>query len=748
MIGIANLQEGRIMKTNKTYNLFDPPSPNELIVTATEYCSKNLSVIPAKADKTPLINWAIYQKERMTNGAISKNFMNAHSLGIVCGKISENLEVIDIDCKYDNSGRLENDFVDLFKDNLPNVFDKLLIISTKNRGLHLYYRCLMVEGSKKLAVNGQGQVLIETRGEGGYIIAPPSPGYSIKSGSINKIPLISKEEREILFTICSTFDEKPLVQSQEYTDQEHKYNGLSPFEDFNERADVLNLLVKAGWQISKEYGERVHLIRPGKDKGISGNWHKIKRVFYVFSTSSQFEARKGYNAVGVYCLIECNNDFSEASRRLYEEGYGERRKNDQHKEQTKTINESTPVLPIEGFPIQIQNLINHCVEIYGTPLDFWAGAVIAATALAIGNKFELKTKYENVPIFWTCIVGNVSSGKTEPQKLLLKPFIKLDDASHEKYLSENAEYDRISGMSKKEREEEGVTIPPKPKKFQYRTKDATPEAMAEIHQINQRGFVIDREEIKGWLDDFGRYNKSGEQSNMLSTWSGVSVMYNRKGSEPINIPNPVINVLGGIQPDLLPSLASDNRAENGFVSRMCFVYPDNTKKPIYNARTLPENIYSEWEKFITDLISIPDVTKLSLTPDAHKIYESWFNENTVKINDEPNQHLKGVYGKLDIISLRLAIVIKGMKYILDADYDENISAEIMQSAIDITEYFRATALKVYAKMFSTDRNSIEKGDVIHWVCNNLKKSKTEIAKFFETSRSQVDRIEKKVNSKR
>jgi hypothetical protein len=40
--------------------------------------------------------------------------------------------------------------------------------------------------------------------------------------------------------------------------------------------------------------------------------------------------------------------------------------------------------------------------------------------------------------------------------------------------------------------------------------------------------MIYRDELKGWIDDFGRYAKSGEQSNMLSTFNQLPVTYNRK----------------------------------------------------------------------------------------------------------------------------------------------------------------------------------------------------------------------------
>ena len=250
--------------------------------------------------------------------------------------------------------------------------------------------------------------------------------------------------------------------------------------------------------------------------------------------------------------------------------------------------------------------------------------------------------------------------------------------------------------------------------------------------------MIERDELKGWLDDFGRYNKSGEQSNMLSTYNRVGITYNRKGSGIIHIPKPTILVLGGMQPDLLPSLAKDNRAENGFLSRMCMAYPDRTEKPLYNENTLPVSYFQLWDKFIHDLKNIPESGSLELEPGAKKLYEDWYNKNRDRINSEHSGYLKGVYGKLDIISLRLAIVIKGMKLIFEHDFEEAISAEIMQAAIEITEYFRATALKVYNKIYA-DKSQTVSPDLVAKYLHEIGNNKTEIARILKTHRQQVQR---------
>lgn len=386
------------------------------------------------------------------------------------------------------------------------------------------------------------------------------------------------------------------------------------------------------------------------------------------------------------------------------------------------------VFPVDALPGGIRTFVKECADVYRTPIDYWAGAVISATALGIGNKLKLKTKYENLPILWSCLVGDVSSGKSEAISLIFKPFRKKDDADMEVY--------RESLKGWLSAGKEGL----KPEHFQYILNDYTPESLSDVHSINDRGLIIIRDELKGWIDDFNRYNKSGEQSNMLSSWSGIGMVYNRKGTYPISISCPVINVIGGMQPDILQSLAGDLRAENGFTSRMVFYYPDTTAKPEYNQSIINSTQYNGWERFIDELVGLPEQMDINLNDAAAKVYADWFNQNATSINNETSGYLKGVYGKLDIISLRIAIVLKAMDFILDNDDEAVISEKQMKNALLITEYFRGTALRVSARI--SKERSLQKRDVIDWVMKEMQKTKSEISKFFETSRSQINRIEK------
>jgi len=149
-----------------------------------------------------------------------------------------------------------------------------------------------------------------------------------------------------------------------------------------------------------------------------------------------------------------------------------------------------------------------------------------------------------------------------------------------------------------------------------------------------------------------------------------------------------------------------------------------------------------WSDYLKLLTKIQEPKTLILSPKSIKLYESWYNENVIKHRDEPTAYLRGVYGKLDIILLRIAIVIRAMNYALEGITTPQIKASEMESAIQITEYFRATALKVYRQIFGeTKYGKLEKEDIAVWLSKNTNLTKTQIAEeVLRSSRSQLDRL--------
>lgn len=142
---------------------------------ARRYLAAGFSVIPIKPDgsKSPAEKWKEFQKRLPTDQELSHWFGNGHAYGlaIVCGSVSGNLEVIDFDSK--EAFELWSELVE---SECPGLLENIPRVRTPSGGVHVYLRRGgAVVGNRKLALDAAGRVLIETRGQGGYVLAPGCP---------------------------------------------------------------------------------------------------------------------------------------------------------------------------------------------------------------------------------------------------------------------------------------------------------------------------------------------------------------------------------------------------------------------------------------------------------------------------------------------------------------------------------------------------------------------------------------------
>lgn len=310
---------------------------NILLKSANEYKKLGISIIATDANKRSIQQWKKYELDIATDQEIKSMFTDSRCKGIalLCGPVSGNMECIDIDSKYDLTGNLYSDFMQAIVDADADLAQSLVIVKTKNNGYHIIYRCDYIEGNQKLAQrftndiergenpHNKVKVLIETRGESGYIIAVPTEGYKYLQNTARNIPVITRAQRQILIDTARSFN-TVIEEVHHHSFIDTKPFNKSPFQDYNERGDIIGLLQKHGWKVVKETADKTTVLRPGETTSkSSGDYSRKMGLFSVFTTSSEFEPNKGYKPAAVYALLECGNDFKVAAKKLLAEGYGE-----------------------------------------------------------------------------------------------------------------------------------------------------------------------------------------------------------------------------------------------------------------------------------------------------------------------------------------------------------------------------------------------------------------------------------------
>jgi len=296
---------------------------------------KGISLIPIKADgsKSPAIVWKEYQGRTPTSPELNDWFGNGKNYGIaiICGPISGDLELLDFD-----EPSVYPQWYELVKNENATLLDKLTIIKTPSDGFHAIYRCVAVEGNQKLAQRiGKEQkieVLIETRGKGGYALTVGSPPechpalkqYEFIQGNFESIPTISEEERELLLNCARHFNEviKPKRTISGTTTNENN----RPGDDYNSRTTWDDILMPAGWELVREVSGTKQWRKPDKaGPGISATTnYNGSDLLYVFSTEAPpFEPECAYTKFAAYALLYHSGDYSAAAKDLVNKGFGE-----------------------------------------------------------------------------------------------------------------------------------------------------------------------------------------------------------------------------------------------------------------------------------------------------------------------------------------------------------------------------------------------------------------------------------------
>lgn len=319
---------------------------NRIKEVAKKYLLNGFSVIPVNSNKNPALDsWGKYVYSPIRLEEVDSIFSAVpEGLALIMGG-KKKLTAIDVDLKYDITGELSTN---LKKAIGSKLLSKMCCHSTVSGGLHLIFSCSKVEGNQKLAsrratkdeklstlrrallkdveidialqtaISDNSRVLIETRGEGGYILVPPTSGYKHIYGKIQEI---DPSEYNDLLDICRSFNSY-IPQVKNYQLAKASRGGedkANTFKNFNENCDVLKLLETFGWEHAGYSADGYAKIkRPGTATPHSAYFNPKDNSFWVFTTSTSFECNKKYTPTDILLNLKYNNDGARLNELLQE----------------------------------------------------------------------------------------------------------------------------------------------------------------------------------------------------------------------------------------------------------------------------------------------------------------------------------------------------------------------------------------------------------------------------------------------
>ena len=348
-----------------------------------------------------------------------------------------------------------------------------------------------------------------------------------------------------------------------------------------------------------------------------------------------------------------------------------------------------PPFPYYIFPLPIRKFMEDASGAINCSIDYIGGGVLVAIAIAIGNEswIEIKKGWKEPAIIYLIIVGEPSSKKSPALFTAINPIVVIQRSLYVDYKK-----------AKDDKESNGPPI--------YEaiiTTDITIESLANLLVDNSHGLGVIKDEIIGVVNSLNQYRggKGEDKQKFLSAWSGRPFYVNRVSKPPLQIDNPFICIVGGIQPDILPDLASSKT--DGFIERFLFQKPDPIRYK-HTDEEISDEVRDAYEKIILSIYNSQKNTTqkiLKFSPEAQELWKQWHIAFCDSMNDNIPYYLLGMMGKLEAYTARFSLILEHLKCAYEGTEIMSISRESLEGAIKLSEYFKAHATLVLDSLTSS-----------------------------------------------
>jgi hypothetical protein len=211
-----------------------------------------------------------------------------------------------------------------------------------------------------------------------------------------------------------------------------------------------------------------------------------------------------------------------------------------------------PAFPLDILPPVLRDFVTSQSKVIGACSAAMAMATLTTVSAATSHRWSLKMMqhgrwYEH-PRLWVLLVGDPSTKKTPEIDAATAPLERLQAELYRDYKEALRQY--VEAGNKDDPEPE-----PPPR---YVVMDTTIQKLAEILSHADRGLLVKRDELTGWIGDMDRYNKAtyatSDRAFWLKAWDGGPYLVDRISRPSDFVENLSVSILGGIQPERLAEL--------------------------------------------------------------------------------------------------------------------------------------------------------------------------------------------------
>lgn len=610
------------------------------------------------------------------------------NLGILTGSVS-GFVVLDIDKDhggYESLKTLQESY-----ETIPTTRQT----ESGGGGLHIYFACTKTLKNRVGILPG-----IDFRGDGGYIIAPPSTHITGKKylwvdESIDIAPLPLWLEGLVSSNIPAR--EKPTEKKpvQEGT----RNNTLASIAGFLRRQSMEHI----------DIANALHALNPilcepalGKDEV-----NKIAKCI------------AGYEKPQPWSKALALPKFKVEVKKLKE----------------------------DMLPNSLRPWILDLAERMQIPMEYVAAPAIVAAASIIGRKISIRPIPRDpwcvIPNLWGFVVGEPGTMKSPAISEATRPLEKIAKRSRDEFrrecrdrqadernsllqieaLKESLKVNFKSGnpaLIAKQKEELNKLLenrePPKEKR--YKTNDPTVEKLAMILQENPNGILLLRDELSGWLETLNKAGREGSREFYLEAWNGnSSYTVDRIGRGTQHVDALCLSIFGSIQPAKLDEYIENtvsSKGDDGFLERFqIVVYPEKPKSwrlvnraPNEDAEREAYTAYENLDKLSGAELRVDQASTIPFicfSDDAQVIADEWRHRLEARLlegNDASiyQAHISKYRSLMPSLALIFALLRSSSAQI------ENVNLEDTRMAISWCEFLESHAKKIYEKVINEEKS--------------------------------------------
>ncbi len=661
-------------------------SPTATLDHALAYAARGWRVHPLRPDARPYL--AGWPERAATDPDTIAAWWTEHptaGIGIATGAGS-GIWVLDVDTDRRRGKHGDEALAELEAEHgpLPDTYE----VITGSGGRHLYFAWDPAHEIRNDQSGRFGQDL-DVRGEGGYVVAPPTPHRLYATPFTQELGAADDPAPAPTWLTALATRPDPEPEPTPRPAPAAEPAGDRPGDLWAAAVDWAAILEPDGWQLDRTdpTGER-HWVRPGKDRregtGATTGYGDadVLKVFTSSMAHAGLHAEETYTKLGYRAAVHHGGDHTAAAAWCRSQGH--------HKptpELDDLIGESLqkpPALPLpkpadtpedpwpapiplevdiprprwpEGvLPRWIDDQTRNVAGAVQCDPALAASAALGALSVISLGRAAVEKGPQNLQhtALYLVTIAEVSAGKSGSQKLMHQPLHRFEQECIDQQSTETAKAASRRKIAEKSatRAEDVAAATGNPdditKAIEARvavdtietphegrlvTTDITPEKVATAMTANaERIAVVTDEPDVLQIDRYGDRKRGRNLAIFLKSWSGETAIVDRQNAPTIRLTRPLMTFVVASQPEPWREITADAELRNrGFVQRFMADEPPPSPQRDHDIdrNVLDQTVHSTYTDRMLALArrlrSFPGGITLRLDPEAKAAWRAWAN---------------------------------------------------------------------------------------------------------------------------